>query len=96
VSAADGTEELVRGLSFGEISVRTLKEITAAGSESFVDNRTATASAAGGFMVVYSGTGGGVPAAVVAPAVLLPDLEFSRPAGPRQKPAILPHPYFAK
>jgi len=96
VSAADGTEELVRGLSFGEISVRTLKEITAAGNESFVDNRTATASAAGGFMVVYSGTGGGVPAAVVAPAVLLPDLEFSRPAGPRQKPAILPHPYFAK
>ena len=97
VSVADGAEELVRGLSFGEISVRTLKEITAAGSESFVDNRTATAPAAGGFMVVYGGTGGGgVPASVVAPAVLLPDLEFSRPAGPQQKPAILPHPYFAK
>jgi len=98
VSVADGKEELVRGLSFGEISVRTLKEITAAGNEPFVDNRTATASAAGGFTVVYGGYGGmaGVPAAVVAPAVLLPDLEFSRPPGPQQKPAILPHPFFGK
>lgn len=98
VSVADGTEELVRGLSFGEISVRTLKEISAAGSESFMDNRMATASAAGELMVVYGGYdgAGGVPAAVVAPAVLLPDLEFSRPAGPQQKPAILPHPYFAR
>jgi TldD protein len=95
VSVVDGVEELVRGLSFGEISVRTLREISAAGSESFVDNRTATASAAGGLMVVYGGYGG-VPASVVAPAVLLPDLEFSRPAGPHQKPAILPHPYFAR
>jgi TldD protein len=98
VSVADGKEELVRGLSFGEISVRTLKEITAAGNEPFVDNRTATASAAGGFTVAYGGYGGmaGVPAAVVAPSVLLPDLEFSRPPGPQQKPAILQHPYFAK
>jgi TldD protein len=96
VSVADGEEELVRGLAFGEISVRTLKEITAAGSESFVDNRTATASAAGAYMLVYGGTGGGVPASVVAPAVLLPDLEFSRPPGPQQKPAILPHPFFGK
>jgi len=67
VSVADGPEELVRGLSFGEISVRSLKEISAAGSESFVDNRTATASAAGGLTMVYGGYGGaaGVPAAVV-------------------------------
>jgi len=96
VSVADGKEELVRGLSFGEISVRTLKEITAAGNEPFVDNRTATAySAAGGVAVAY-GAMAGVPAAVVAPAMLLPDLEFSRPPGPQQKPAILQHPYFAK
>jgi hypothetical protein len=98
VSADDGSEELVRGLSFGEFSVRSFKDIVAAGDDPFVQNRLTTPPAGPSFGYFYS-TGGaaglsGVPSAVVAPSLLFEELELRRSTAPSQKPPLLPHPAF--
>jgi hypothetical protein len=36
------------------------------------------------------------PTSIVAPSVLLEEIELKRPAGTQQKPALLTHPYFNK
>jgi hypothetical protein len=57
----DGREELVRGCEFGSIDVGSLKDIVAAGREPVVLNTRA---------------GGGVAASIIAPPVLLEELEL--------------------
>lgn len=83
VHAADGHEELIRGASASGITVRSLRQIQAAGNDAFVSNRLA---------------GGGVPTptSIVAPSVLLEEMELKRPTGAQQKPALLTHPFFKK
>jgi predicted Zn-dependent protease len=76
----DGKEELVRGLTLGDLTVKTLREISAAGSDSYVYNRMA----------------GNVPTSIVTPSLLFPELELKRSAGAQQKPALLTHPFFDK
>lgn len=79
----DGREELIRGANIGELTVKQLKaQIIAAGNDSFVLNR--------------AGTNGGVSTSVVAPSVLLEELEIKKPTGAKQKPLIMTHPYFDK
>jgi TldD protein len=77
----DGREELIRGASADSIAVRSLRQIEAVGNDSFVANRL---------------TGGDLPTpmSVVAPSVLLEEVELKRPAGTQQKPSLLTHPYF--
>jgi len=82
VYVADGREELVRGVSAGGLSVQSLRHIKAAGNDAFVANR----------LVGQRGTE--TPVSVVAPSVLLEELELNRPSGAQQKPALLTHPYF--
>jgi hypothetical protein len=36
------------------------------------------------------------PTSIVAPSVLLEEVELKRPTGNQQKPALLTHPYFGK
>lgn len=86
VYVEDGREELVRGASIGELTVKQLKaQIIAVGNDSYVLNR------AGG-----GGYGGGVSTSIVAPSVLLEELELKKPTGAQQKPMLLTHPYFDK
>lgn len=94
VSVTDASEELVRGVSLSGLTVRTLREAAAAGVEPFVDNRFATHS--GNLFAYFGGapTDLGVPCAVVAPALLLPDVEASPREGEQQRPALLSHPFF--
>jgi predicted Zn-dependent protease len=71
----DGKEELIRGVRFRGLNLRTLKDITAASTElhqfDFIGNR-------GPFALM--GLGGYVyPATVVAPALLFEDLELEHP-----------------
>ena len=80
VYVSDGREELIRGASASGITVRSLRTIEAAGADSFVANRL---SAAG-------------PMSVVAPSVLIEEMDLKRPTGSQQKPAILTHPFFKK
>jgi predicted Zn-dependent protease len=81
VYVEDGREELVRGLVPGEVTVRTLKDIVAAGSEPYVSNR------------LMSGAG---PASITAPPVIVRELELSREQGSRQKTPLLESPLAAK
>lgn len=97
VWVADGREELVRGLEFGEITPRTLKEILAAGTETAVWSRPVTPPRIG-----YGSPDSGpmglstLPVSIVAPAVLFDELELQGEQTPQKKPAFLPHPFFAK
>jgi TldD protein len=84
VFAKDGREEPFRGATLGEITVRSLKnEILAAGKDAHVSNRISGRN----FPIGYS---------VVAPSILLEELELKPPTGTQQKPALLTHPYFDK
>ncbi len=101
VYVEDGREELVRGLGFSAVSVRSLRDIVASGSDYYVGNRMGT-SGGGLFGNVsrfmppgLAGPGSqGIPAAVVAPSVLFEELEIKRMSGPQQTPVLIQHPYF--
>lgn len=104
VHVEDGREELVRGLGFRDVSVRSLRDIVASGEDQYVNNRFLV-SGGGGFpggigVLILSGFGGpgglGVPVAVVAPSVLFEELEIERAGGAQQTPALLEHPYFGQ
>ena len=102
VYVEDGREELVRGLGFRDVSVRSLRDIVASGEDQYVNNRFLTSSG-GGLLGTFSavispalGGPGGIPAAVVAPPVLFEELEIERAGGAQQTPALLEHPYFGR
>ncbi len=78
----DGREELVRGTSVRGLSVQSLRHIQGAGSDLFVANR------------LTGPRGTETPVSVIAPSVLLEEMELERPTGVQQKPALLSHPYF--
>ncbi|HVR62980.1 MAG TPA: metallopeptidase TldD-related protein [Polyangia bacterium] len=79
----DGGETLVRGLTLENLLPRSLKDIVAAGREPAVYN------------FVDGGTGlGGIPSAIVAPALLFADVDIRRQTGKYQKPPLYPHPAF--
>jgi TldD protein len=83
----DGRTEPVRGAEFGEITLSLLKDIVLAPDSYYVHNFTdVTASP--------FARGGGVTASIVAPAVLLEELEIKNGNSPQPKPPFLPHPYF--
>jgi len=82
VYVADGHEELIRGAFAQGIPIRSLRQIEAVGSDSFVVNR-------------LSGGDVPTPTSIVAPSVLLEEMELKKPAGNQQKPALLTHPYFS-
>ena len=91
VFVEDGREELVRGLVPGEATLRSLKDIAAAGADYQVKNRFVSS---GG---VFGSSGGGdeangLSASIAAPSVILRELEFSKEPGSRQKPPLLPAP----
>ena len=69
---ADGHEEMVRGLRFRGMNVRSLKDILAAGDDSavfeFMDNSAPFA--------LIGGSGFTAEAAVIAPSILIDDLEL--------------------
>ena len=78
----DGREELVRGASVRGLSVQSLRHIQGAGSDLFVANR------------LTGPRGTETPVSVIAPSVLLEEMELERPTGVKQKPTLLSHPYF--
>ncbi|MBI3281177.1 MAG: hypothetical protein HYZ57_15185 [Acidobacteria bacterium] len=87
----DGREELVRGLRFRGFSVRSLKDILAASTEShafhFLQNLAPFAIMGGASYVA--------PASVIAPSVLFEDLELEQGRDDLPKPPIVPPPALA-
>ena len=72
----DGREELVRGAFFKPVSYRALNEIVALGNEPVLLNTTAL----------------GQDVSVVAPAVLLRQVELAKPSREFAKPSFIPRP----
>ncbi len=81
VYVENGREELIRGVFAQDIPIRSLRQIEAVGNDAFVVNRLA-----GGDLPT--------PTSIVAPSVLLEEMELKKPAGTQQKPALLTHPFF--
>jgi len=84
----DGREELVRGLFFHDVSVRSLKDIVAASDENYVfdlidSNAPFALVGAGSFTTTAS---------IVAPAVLFEELELEPAKEETPKPPIVPPP----
>ncbi|MGD0499211.1 MAG: metallopeptidase TldD-related protein [Bryobacteraceae bacterium] len=76
----DGREELVRGLRFRNADVRSLRDILAAGDDSQV------------FEFLNQGTGFTAETCVVAPSILIDDLELYPAEQESPKPPIVPAP----
>lgn len=83
----DGKEELVRGLRFRGLSVRTLRDIVAVSDESFVFHYMNT-------LAPMSMSGGGYvsPTSVVSPSFLLEDVELVSPQDELPKLPVVPPP----
>jgi predicted Zn-dependent protease len=84
----DGREELVRGLRFRGLNVRSLRDIVAASEENYafdyINNAAPFAMiGAGGFLA---------PTTVVAPALLFEEVEFEHPQDEQSKPPLVPPP----
>lgn len=87
VYVKDGHEEPVRGLVFGDVTLRALRDIVAASKERFVYNFYQLGP--------VQRNRGGVPASIVAPSVLVQEMELKPTDKKPDKLPYLPHPYFA-
>ena len=83
----DGKEELIRGLRLRGLSVRSLKDIVAVSDESYVFHYLNTLAP-----MSMPGTGYVAPTSVVAPALLLEDVELERPQEELPKLPVVPPP----
>ena len=88
---ADGREEPVRGLRFRGFSARNLKDIIAAGDEPFVFHFIDSGSP----FALMEGTYG-AETSVIAPSVLMEDVEFKGTEEQRPRLPVVPHPYFSR
>ena len=99
VYAKDGREELVRGVSISELTVRSLKDIFAVGNDSYLLNRMLNggSSSSASLYAILSGQSSradGLPCSIVAPSVLFEELEFKKDSGSQKNPPLLVHPFF--
>jgi TldD protein len=84
----DGREELVRGLLFSGVSIRSFKDIVAASDENYVFDLIGSNAP---FALVGAGTFS-TTASVIAPAVLFEELELQPAKEETPKPPIVPPP----
>lgn len=83
VDGATGKIELIRGLEFSAVTTRALRDIVAVGEEEYVYN-----------FVYYDDQGNAFPMSVVAPALLVEEMELESSDKKAKKLPILSHPYF--
>jgi TldD protein len=76
----DGREQLIRGLNTTGFSVSSLRHVQAAGNEMYVANR------------LTGITGAETPVSVIAPSVLVEEMELKKSSGTQQSPALLAPP----
>lgn len=94
VYVADGREEIVRGGHIEDLTLRSLRNILGVGSDSQV--YTFMQNPAGGFagtaLGAFGSAQGGIPSAVVAPSLLLDDVEVRGFHGEPRRLPIVPAP----
>ena len=86
VYVEDGREELFKGAGVTDFSVRELRRMLAAGNDSYVFSLLINSS--------YNGTG--TPASIVAPSVLLEEINLKKSRSSKVKPKLVTHPFFNK
>jgi hypothetical protein len=93
--SVDGAETPVRGILWGNLDVRTLKDLLLASSGDDGEAVFNTRAAPPGFAGWQSG--GALPTSVVCPrSVLIEEAELAPAAGEFPAPPVLPHPHFTK
>lgn len=80
VSTEDGHEELVRGGSFSNLSMRVLRDIDATGNDS----------------KAYPARRSSEIASIIAPSVLVKEIEIQKPERTNSKAPVLQNPFFEK
>jgi predicted Zn-dependent protease len=85
VDLATGKTELIRGLDFSSITTRLLRDISAVSKETYTYN-----------FLYHDNEGNAYPMSVVAPAVLIDEVEMVTRDTKPTKPPILGHPFFKK
>lgn len=85
VDVETGDVALVRGLDFADVTPRVLRDIIAVGNEDYVYN-----------FIYRDGHGNAYPMSVIAPPVLVEEIDMEGIDTKPTKPPIIPHPYFKK
>jgi predicted Zn-dependent protease len=85
VDVKTGKKELVRGWEFSSVTLRSMRDVIAAGGERYVYN----------FMSRMAPWGNGaIPTSIVSPSVLVEEMELKKVSGETPKPPILANPFF--
>jgi len=94
VYVSDGREELVRGARITGFSPRSLRNIEGIGNDDYVYNymQNQSAGVAGTALGAFGSAQNGVPASVVAPALLFEEVEVRGARGEPKRLPILPEP----
>ena len=95
VNVDDGHEELVRGAILTSLTARNLRNVLAIGSDNSVFSyaQSQDAEIAGTALGAFGSAEGGVPSTVVAPSLLLEEVDVRGPHGePRRMPLVPPPP----
>ncbi len=93
VYPSDGREELIRGSRLIGMDARSLRKLTAVGNDSFVFNymQSQVAGFAGTAFGAFGSAQNGLPASVVAPSILFPEVEVRGARGePKRLPILAP------
>jgi len=85
IDVETGKTELIRGLDFSSITPRILRDIIATGSEEVVYN-----------FLYRDDTGNEYPMSIIAPSVLIEEMELTTKETKPTKLPIISHPYFKK
>ncbi len=91
VYVEDGREELVRGARLRGVNLRALRNLAGIGNDSavFTFNQSQAMGLAGTALAAFGTAQGGIPSAVVAPSLLLEEVEVRGARGePRRLPLI--------
>ena len=90
---ADGSEELVRGVSFQHIIDRNLREITAVGKDPVVYNYLSPGVSEGSSFFSFGPDPAlSIPTSIVAPAFILPHVDVVPNKGDSRKKPLVPRP----
>ncbi|HEV2298166.1 MAG TPA: metallopeptidase TldD-related protein [Candidatus Acidoferrales bacterium] len=94
VYVSDGHEELVRGAHIKGLDVRAFRTIAGIGSDFMVSNfmQNAAAGFSGTALATFGSVQGGIPSSIVAPSLLLEDVEVRGFHGEPRRLPLLPVP----
>ena len=94
VFVEDGREELVRGVRLSDLTLRSLRNIAGVGNDpALFQYMQSTASGFSGTALGAFGTAqNGIPSSIVAPSLLLEEVEARGSRGERQRAPVLPPP----